>query len=341
MTTTPPGWYDDGHGALRWWDGSQWTEHVAQPDPEPSDAPTEAEIVAAQLEAEAQPVVPEAQPVAPEAQPAYPVEQWSQPGYPVAPAAQPAYPVVQPGYPAAQPGYPVEQPGYAAAQPGYPVEQPGAYPQQGYGAYPPGAYPEGAYPAANGGAFTAATGPRKSKLWIVWVVVGVVLLGIVIALAVLIPLFLLGAAGSGPTTGGRPGSSSAGPEDEAAEVTSADEAAAVAAVETYNHSWLEADCDSYMASTTENFRELMELTDCESFYAQSRSYSGVISDFDMTVREVETVGSAITVSTTESYMSLYDADGNETAEPQEYEDRWEYMAVEEDGVWKLDNWFVD
>jgi hypothetical protein len=26
---TPPGWYDDGHGHLRWWDGSQWTEHTA------------------------------------------------------------------------------------------------------------------------------------------------------------------------------------------------------------------------------------------------------------------------------------------------------------------------
>ncbi|HPU12297.1 MAG TPA: DUF2510 domain-containing protein [Aeromicrobium sp.] len=26
---TPAGWYDDGHGSLRWWDGSQWTEHTA------------------------------------------------------------------------------------------------------------------------------------------------------------------------------------------------------------------------------------------------------------------------------------------------------------------------
>ncbi|WP_146828447.1 DUF2510 domain-containing protein [Aeromicrobium flavum] len=26
---TPPGWYDDGHGQLRWWDGSRWTEHTA------------------------------------------------------------------------------------------------------------------------------------------------------------------------------------------------------------------------------------------------------------------------------------------------------------------------
>lgn len=27
--TTPPGWYPDGSGAQRWWDGSRWTEHTA------------------------------------------------------------------------------------------------------------------------------------------------------------------------------------------------------------------------------------------------------------------------------------------------------------------------
>ncbi len=26
---TPPGWYDDGHGQLRWFDGSEWTQHTA------------------------------------------------------------------------------------------------------------------------------------------------------------------------------------------------------------------------------------------------------------------------------------------------------------------------
>ncbi|NYF28658.1 DUF2510 domain-containing protein [Microbacterium sp. JAI119] len=33
--TTPAGWYDDGSGRQRWWDGQQWTEHFA---PEATDA---------------------------------------------------------------------------------------------------------------------------------------------------------------------------------------------------------------------------------------------------------------------------------------------------------------
>jgi len=37
---TPAGWYDDGHGRLRWWDGQRWTEHTA-PLSRPA-APTQA-----------------------------------------------------------------------------------------------------------------------------------------------------------------------------------------------------------------------------------------------------------------------------------------------------------
>src|SRR4051794_29525134 len=32
---TPPGWYNDGTGVLRYWDGRAWTAHVAPPVPPP------------------------------------------------------------------------------------------------------------------------------------------------------------------------------------------------------------------------------------------------------------------------------------------------------------------
>ena len=114
MATKPPGWYDDERGALRWWDGAQWTEHVQTPDPEPetTDAAASAPAEASDVDAED--------------------------GYP---------PSVPPGY--------------------------------------PGGFPGGSAPS---GAFIAATEPKKSAMWIVWVVIGVVLLGIVLFTTVLIPL---------------------------------------------------------------------------------------------------------------------------------------------------------
>ncbi|MDN5743893.1 MAG: DUF2510 domain-containing protein [Nocardioidaceae bacterium] len=35
--TAPPGWYPDGQGGQRWWDGTQWTEHT-QPPPQRTQA---------------------------------------------------------------------------------------------------------------------------------------------------------------------------------------------------------------------------------------------------------------------------------------------------------------
>ncbi len=31
--STPAGWYDDGSGRQRWWDGAQWTENYSSPSP--------------------------------------------------------------------------------------------------------------------------------------------------------------------------------------------------------------------------------------------------------------------------------------------------------------------
>jgi Protein of unknown function (DUF2510) len=36
-TSPPPGFYDDGSGRQRWWDGGQWTEH-RQGAPTPTEA---------------------------------------------------------------------------------------------------------------------------------------------------------------------------------------------------------------------------------------------------------------------------------------------------------------
>lgn len=51
MTTsggsTPPGWYDVGQGWLRWFDGTEWTDHVHQVEstvPSPTDLPEVEEV---------------------------------------------------------------------------------------------------------------------------------------------------------------------------------------------------------------------------------------------------------------------------------------------------------
>ena len=60
MTTTPPGWYDDGHGALRWWDGAQWTEHVSDQGRVTSDPPIAGPAPATPDDVPADDVPPEA-----------------------------------------------------------------------------------------------------------------------------------------------------------------------------------------------------------------------------------------------------------------------------------------
>lgn len=41
MGEIPAGWYDDGHGRRRWWDGSDWTETLQEVDPVGDQSSTE------------------------------------------------------------------------------------------------------------------------------------------------------------------------------------------------------------------------------------------------------------------------------------------------------------
>ena len=280
MTTTPPGWYDDGHGAMRWWDGAQWTEHVAQPDPEPSaDAPTEAEIVAASVREDETDAAAGASP--------------AQPGSPAQAGAYAAQPVDQVGFPP-HPGDPAA---YLAAHPGY-----------GAPGYP-------------GGGFTAATEPtRSSKLWIVWLVLGLVLLGIVIAAAVLIPILLMNAATSG--AGGAAGSEA--------------ERAAVAAVELYDEAWQDADCDAFEASTTDEFRASSGIGDCDSFVTEAELFDDSVEEYEVRVDDVVSEQGAITVTTTETYLTVLDDTGEPLETPEPMSVVYTYTVVTVDGEWAID-----
>ena len=126
--TTPPGWYPDGQGGQRWWDGHQWTEHT-QPGDAGGQRPT--------------PGTPQAPPAGADA----PTQVAPNRAADYPPAQQPQQPYgAQPGQPAqpygAQPGQPAQQP--YGAQPGQPAQQP-------YGAQPGYGAPQYGAPAKSGG----------------------------------------------------------------------------------------------------------------------------------------------------------------------------------------------
>ena len=227
MTSKPPGWYDDGRGALRWWDGAQWTEHVAEPDAEPDAADAEGDA----------PAGPEAA-----AEATAPVGEESETAEIPPELLDPAA-ALGAGLPS-----PAGTPGYETYPPEAPANAPDGY---------PGGNPAVAGVPEGGGAFISATEPRKSRLWIVWVVIGTVLLAIVIGLAVLIPMALLRSAGGAPTP-------------TPTVFSEAEQQEAIDAVLLYDQAYQTNDCDAYFASTTENFRELFEVTDCETLRGEGR-----------------------------------------------------------------------
>ncbi|MEV7633635.1 DUF2510 domain-containing protein [Microbacterium sp. NPDC089318] len=149
--SVPAGWYDDGSGRQRWWDGEQWTDHFA---PETPDLPDEGGTVLAGSESTADaghdagaPADPYAPPVAPgaqdDAQPTQAYPSAASDGYPQSAYGQDASaqaPYGQAPYgqnpygqaPYGQAGYP----GAAAYDPQNPYAAPAPYGgDTAYGAY--------------------------------------------------------------------------------------------------------------------------------------------------------------------------------------------------------------
>lgn len=175
--STPPGWYPDGQGGQRWWDGTQWTEHTQPPEggaagtpptpatPGPSDQAT---VVAPNRAADfnqggAQPGYGQ-----PAQQQPY-GQQGGQPAY-----GQPA----QPGQPGGQQGW--GQPGQQQPY-GQPAGQPGGY-GGGYGG------PGYGQPTGGGG------GKGKGKLFAI--IGGLVALLVIAIVAVFVLVSVVG--GSDP-----------------------------------------------------------------------------------------------------------------------------------------------
>lgn len=166
---TPPGWYDDGQGNQRWFDGTQWTDHV-----QPAAA------------------APPATPAAP-ATPEPPAAPPSSPPPSSADVTMVAPPRDLSG--GAQPGYtpPGQQPGYTPpATPGYGTPAPGGYAPVG-GAQPPAW--QNQFPPAGG------SGGGKGKL--------IAIIGGAVALLVIIVIVLVVVLTGGDDDGGSGGGGNA------------------------------------------------------------------------------------------------------------------------------------
>ncbi|MCR2783785.1 MULTISPECIES: DUF2510 domain-containing protein [unclassified Microbacterium] len=215
MSTTPPGWYDDGSGTQRWWDGSAWTEHV------------------------------------------------------------------QPQAPAGYPGYAGQTPQSSPSSPGAPAQ--------------------------------------KSKLWIVFVVLGVVVIGLIVLAAVFIPRIISALV---PTEGAAGGDA---------------ERAAIVTVERYDEAWNEADCALYFASTTEDYRTAVGMTDCAAFEAEAEIFGESTDEYEIAVDSVEREDDVITVMTTETFLSLIDENDQPLATPEAVSTPYEYTLVPAGDGWAIDD----
>lgn len=324
MTTTPAGWYDDGRGALRWWDGAQWTDHVQTPAGVGEDAGTGAAIADAATPAAGSPESTE-QPSATE--PPFvditadePMERGEVSAVPVSGnrgAADQEAAVAASGPPVREADIdPAVALGFAAA--------PSASPSYEVYRVPAAELANGAYPAGYPGTATQEP-PKKRSLWWIWLVAGGAAIVLLIVLAVvLIPALIRGLTGP-------------------AGISSADEDLAVAVVEDYDQAWQTIDCELLNSTTTPNFREYYDLADCGTFEDAATQNAANLTGYTVTVTGVEADDDAgtVIVETDEKYNSRLDENGVDTGTETSYTDEYAYLLVLTDDGWRIDDFTVE
>ena len=114
------------------------------------------------------------------------------------------------------------------------------------------------------------------------------------------------------------------------------ERAAVETIRSYNQAWVDADCDAYMATTTESFRIDLNVNGCAGFAPAARSYSEGVANFENTPTDIERPSmQAMEIKVHETYDSLTDVDGQPLEEPFLIDEYWVYTLLLVDGAWVI------
>ncbi len=282
--STPAGWYDDGHGALRWWDGAGWTEHThtpVEPSPEPQPEPSVEEAPIEEPPALTEASIAESQQSLAASDTASPTD--TLPPIPPAPG------------------------GYAPVYPG-------------------------AHPTTATAAMTGARGEdiprpaRRSKLWILFVALGAVLIGLIVLAAVLIPRFV---ADILSPSADRPGSSS---------VQGADLRAAEDVVDAYDDAWDDMDCAAYQAIVTPEFLSSGGLSDCADFAQAALEFNNSVEDYDISFISTTREGDTIYVQTVETFTQTADSAGAPLENPVPSSFSALYTLVPGGSGWLIDDY---
>ncbi|WP_307215542.1 DUF2510 domain-containing protein [Microbacterium sp. SORGH_AS_0888] len=255
MSTPAAGWYDDGQGQQRYWDGVRWTEHVAPlaPTPQAGAGQDSAKSVTSDVVAPAPDVAPvpnvvpdvtapspsmaAPEPFAPAPAPSVVVPTPPPAPEPFAPAPAPSVVVPTPA-PAPEPFAPAPSPSAAVPAPGAVPDATAFAPAVGEG-QASGAYAVPGSVAIAQGPYPPAPPERRKSLKGLWIALmiagGVVVIGAIVAVALL--LFL-------PKTS---------PEQ---------------TLRDYNSAWHDANCEVLTRLTTASWKTSFDF-DCSSLTAST------------------------------------------------------------------------